>query len=205
MSKERLRGLPGRSVWCCRAPGAAGPELHPARTRLCLQGSPTRAWGQNLKALGRTRRSLSPAPCPTSPQRAGAAFLTLQLSPPRRGKNRGTSCSLLPAASGTKQGSPWQSWGEHQTLASVPRGRRELAQIPPPLPRELFPSRNRASFFQGEPSSRARGWRRSRRGCLGSVPLGARLGVLGGSKQGAASPSWPPNAPNYQSCELSEP
>lgn len=83
MSKERLRELPGRSVWCCRAPGAAGPELHPAQTRLCLQGSPTRAWGQNLKALGWTRRSLSPAPCPTSPPRAGAAFLTLQLSPPR--------------------------------------------------------------------------------------------------------------------------
>lgn len=86
MSKERLRGLPGRSVGCCRAPGVAGPELHPARTRLCLQGSPTRAWGQNLKALGRTRRSLSPAPCPTSPLQAGAAFLTLQLSPPTGAK-----------------------------------------------------------------------------------------------------------------------
>lgn len=67
---------------------------------------------------------------------AGAAFLMLELSPPG-GQKPQHLCSLLPAASGTTQGSPWQSRGEHQTLASVPRGRRELARLPP-LSRSAF-------------------------------------------------------------------
>lgn len=179
-----------RAASCTDAPVSAGIADTSLRTKPQSSGMDT--------------AQPQPSPMPHVPTTSWSSFPNAAALSPT-GAKRGTSCSLLPAASGTKQGSPWQSWGEHQTLASVPRGRRELAQIPPPLPRELFPSRNRAAFFQGEPSSRARGWRRSRRGCLGSVPLGARLGVLRGSEQGAASPSWPPNAPNYQSCELSEP